>query len=207
MLVYALVTGSEVYDYQDTVDGVHLPDVDAIVVLAGGRGRIAVAGDLWYRYRELAKLTPVAGAPASSPPKSPVLYISGMGRQSNWSSLDRQIRRGVLQVMAPSDVILERESSNTEENARFLEVNVRDRGWKKVLLVTSSYHMKRALMIFDQVFLALGTPIQIETLSVYQDPYEPDEWRTQLQGLRVTLVEYFKLIFYRNFWRPEPHRI
>ena len=45
-LLLASILAGEIYDYQDTVDGVHLPKVDAIVVLAGGKGRISAAGDL-----------------------------------------------------------------------------------------------------------------------------------------------------------------
>ena len=36
LLVLPLLLAGEIYDYQDTVDGVRLPSVDAIVVLAGG---------------------------------------------------------------------------------------------------------------------------------------------------------------------------
>src|SRR5690348_11457137 len=51
----AYYSAGEIYEYQDTVDGAHLPNIDAIVCLAGGRGRIAAAGDLWYRYWERAR--------------------------------------------------------------------------------------------------------------------------------------------------------
>ena len=46
-LLLAYLSAGEIYEYQDSVDGVHLPPVDAIVCLAGGRGRIAAAGDIW----------------------------------------------------------------------------------------------------------------------------------------------------------------
>ena len=42
-LALAYVMAGDIYEYQDTVDGVHLPEVDAIVCLAGGRGRAAEA--------------------------------------------------------------------------------------------------------------------------------------------------------------------
>jgi uncharacterized SAM-binding protein YcdF (DUF218 family) len=191
-LLLASVMAGEIYEYQDTVDGVHLPQVDAIVVLAGGRGRISTAGDLWNRYREQFPKDQV-----------PVLYVSGMGHQSSWSSFARQLRRGVLEVIRPENVVLETESMNTEENARWLVRTVKQRGWKKILLTTSSYHMKRARMMLDETFHSLGTPVAIETSSIYQDPFEQAEWRSSFIGFRVTLIEYIKFIYYRHFWVPD----
>src|ERR1700756_931062 len=106
-LLLASILAGEIYDYQDTVDGVHLPKIDAIVVLAGGKGRISAAGDLWYRYWETAHRPPVPGV--VPPEKIPVLYVSGMGHQANWNVFARQMRRGVMEVIHPDDVILERE--------------------------------------------------------------------------------------------------
>jgi uncharacterized SAM-binding protein YcdF (DUF218 family) len=191
MLLFATVMANEIYEYQDTVDGVHLPQVDAIVVLAGGRGRITSAGDLWYHYH------------TSDFKPGPVLYVSGMGHQSNWSSFAKQVRSGVVGVMHPEDVVLETESSNTEENAQWLVKTVRQRGWSKILLTTSSYHMKRARMMLEKTFRAEKIPITIDTLSIYQDPFEQSEWRSSFLGVRVTLTEYLKLIFYKYFWTPD----
>jgi uncharacterized SAM-binding protein YcdF (DUF218 family) len=197
ILLFATVMANEIYEYQDTVDGVHLPQVDAIVVLAGGRGRITSAGDLWYHYHT-AYQTGQTGIKAG-----PVLYVSGMGHQSNWISFAKQVRRGVVEIMRPEDVVLETESSNTEENAQWLVKTVRLRGWSKILLTTSSYHMKRARMMLEKTFRAEKIPITIDTLSIYQDPFEPSEWRSSLLGVRVTLTEYMKLIFYKYFWTPD----
>jgi uncharacterized SAM-binding protein YcdF (DUF218 family) len=201
-LTYAYLSAGEIYEYQDTVDGVHLPQIDAIVCLAGGRGRIAAAADLWYRYWEISQ-APVPGAGRSPvPAKPPILYLSGMGPQSNWNSLKRQVRRGVLSALKTENVVLETESSNTEENAKWLVRYARERGWERVLLMTSPYHMKRARMIFERVLEAQERPLLVETLSVYQEPFEQDEWRSGFHGIRVTLIEYFKLLWYRSFWEP-----
>ncbi len=199
-LALAVVTAGDIYDYMDTVDGVHLPAVDAVVVLAGGRGRIAAAGDVWYRYWELAHVPlKQIGSPARKPP---TFYVSGVGRQSNWGTLTRQVRRGVLDVMRPEDVLLENESTNTEENARLLAKYAKERKWDRILLMTSRYHMKRAKFIFEGLFWSLEHPIHIETLSVYQEPFEPGEWRYSPHGIEVTLTEYVKWISYKTFWNP-----
>ncbi len=202
VVLWTLVNAGEIYEYQDTVDGVHLPQVDAIVVLSGGRGRIAFAGDIWYRYWELAN-QPVRGAGnAPLPGDPPLLLISGMGPQSNWTVVTRAVRRGVTDVLRPEHVILERESANTAENAQWAVRYARERGWSRILLITSRYHMLRSRYVFARVFLSAGVPTQVETLSVYQEPFEPGEWRSSTHGIRVTVWEYLKWLFYSYLWRP-----
>ncbi len=213
-LSVAYVLSGEIYDYQDTVqntvqgiaqgltekryqplaDGASLPAVDAIVCLAGGRGRIAAAGDVWYRYWRLAHEN------SAQVPRIPVLYFSGMGRQATWPLLSKQLRRGVMQVIRPEEVIIENESSNTDTNAQWLARYARERSWRKILLLTSSYHMKRAHYIFDRVLKFQENSVEVETLSVYQEPFASGEWRLDLNGVRVTLLEYLKWIYYRSIW-------
>lgn len=202
-LVLPLFLAGDIYDYQDTLDGFHLPPIDVIVCLAGGRGRIVASGDLWYRYWEQKK--------------APKLYISGMGHQSNWQAFQKQLRTGVREVITQEDVILETESSNTENNARWFGKYLVKEKWKRILLVTSPYHMKRASYIFSQILsqpeiiskVAEGenydpknTGVRIETLSIFQEPFEPSEWRMNFNGIRVTIIEYIKWIYYRRLWSP-----
>jgi uncharacterized SAM-binding protein YcdF (DUF218 family) len=189
LMILPFILAGELYEYQDTVDGVHLPPVDAIVCLAGGRGRIAAAGDLWYRYWERSHSDP------------PILYISGMGPQSTWPVLLRQLRAGVRQVIQSEDVILETESQNTESNAQLLAKFVQLKGWTRILLVTSPYHMRRATFIFDRTLKSLGLKVEIQTLSAFQEPFEAGEWRSNIHGIHVTLIEYIKWVYYRYFWK------
>ena len=205
----AYLLAGEIYDYQDSVDGVHLPQVDAVVCLAGGRGRIGAAGDLWYRYWELSRTPLKEAGPVPVPGTPPVFYISGMGPQSNYGVFARQLRRGVKEVIHPEQVVLETESTNTESNARWLARYAYAHRWERVLLITSSYHMKRARYLFERVLKEMAPSpdrvVAVETFSVYQDPFDPEEWREGLHGTRVTLTEYFKWIYYRYGWGlPKP---
>lgn len=191
-LLLLLVAG-EIYDYQDTFDGVRLPDVDVVVCLAGGRGRIAASGDLWLRYWERSQDKDLP----RSARKLPTLFISGVASQTDWGIFSKLLRRGVREVISPNDVVLERESSNTLENAQFFARVAKERGWRRVLLVTSPYHMRRAQLLFQNVGVAQGLELTVDTASVFQEPFEPGEWRGSLQGVRVTLEEYLKWVFVR----------
>lgn len=204
----------QIYRYQDTVDGVHLPQVDAIICLAGGRGRIAAAGDLWFRYWQMREKEVQTGKGEFVPP--PVLFFSGLGSRSTWNTVRRQLRSGVMDVIDPKQVILETQSTSTEENAQWLLQYARERQWKSVLLVTSRYHMRRARWIVerleerDRELRRMLRPsgalapakLRIETLSVYQEPFEPGEWSTDVQGIQVTMTEYLKWLYFAHFWRP-----
>lgn len=193
--ILTFLMAGEIYNYKDTVSLERLPQVDAIVCLGGGRGRIAAAAELWNHYFE-------ASAQANPPSvRLPVLYFAGMGHQASWGVLAKQMRKGITQKMRPEEVIIEKESSNTDSNARWLVRFAQEYHWKKILLITSSYHMKRARFIFEELFKVSKEPIHIETISVYQEPYVANEWRYGPTGVRVTVLEYLKWVYYRAFWR------
>ncbi len=194
-ILLAYLLAGDIYDYQDSANRELLPEVDAIVCLGGGRGRISAAGDLWRRYWEQSH--PLQDGQSV---KVPVLYFSGMGPQANWNLLAKQIRREISQKIRVEDVVIEKESSNTDTNARWLVRYAREHHWKKILLMTSSYHMKRARFIFDHVLNTQKSDLQIETISVYQDPFAAKEWRNDPNGVRVTLIEYLKWVYYRTVW-------
>lgn len=202
VLALAYVLAGELYEYQDTVDGAKLPPADAIVVLAGGRGRIATAGDLWYRYWEQSH-RPQANKTivVDSASNLPTLYLSGMGQKFHWQTLERHVRPGVYKVLSPQNVVIETESFNTETNALWLSRYAQQHGWRRIIVMTSSYHMKRARMVFERALGQSSPPIAVETLSIYQEPFEPGDWRGSLNGIYVTLVEYLKLLFYRYHWK------
>jgi uncharacterized SAM-binding protein YcdF (DUF218 family) len=194
-LMLAFLLAGDIYDYKDTAQRDSLPQVDAIVCLAGGRGRILAAGELWYQY-----LDRVLEASAETESSIPILYFSGLGHQATWSLLTRQLSRRVLQVVQPEDVIIENESANTDENAKWLLKIAQERNWKRIVLLTSSYHMKRANYIFARVLKAGGLSVQIDTLSVTQEPFSSKQWRSGFWGIRVTLLEYLKWIYYKSVW-------
>lgn len=192
--LFTFIKAGVLYEYEDTLDGAYLPAADSIVVLAGGRGRIAAAGDFWFRYYEREEL----GGPITAP----MLYISGMGPNSNWTTFEKSIRPGVIKAMKPSNVVLETESRNTEENALWVVKNARLRGWKRIVLMTSPYHMRRSKFIFSKVLAQTELKLEVDTLTIDQETFSSEEWRGSLNGIRVTMLEYLKWLYYTSFWAP-----
>jgi uncharacterized SAM-binding protein YcdF (DUF218 family) len=77
-------------------------------------------------------------------------------------------------------------AANTREEAQALLELVTSRGWRRVLVVTSNYHTRRARYIFRKVF-----PAQVVVLivSVRDTDYDPDTWWESRQGRRLFLRE------------------
>jgi uncharacterized SAM-binding protein YcdF (DUF218 family) len=199
VLLFTFFKAGTIYEYTDTLDGAFLPPSDAIVVLAGGRGRIAAAGDFWFRYFEREETGSIEAAP--------FLYISGMGPNSNWNTFAHSVRPGVLKAMKPSNVVLETESRNTEENALWVVKNARLRGWKRIVLMTSPYHMRRSRFILAKVLEQADLKLDVDALTIYQETFSAEEWRDSILGIRVTMFEYLKWLYYTTFWQPDPGNV
>ncbi|MBP5285629.1 MAG: YdcF family protein [Kiritimatiellae bacterium] len=118
------------------------PDADAIVVLGGGMGchtngcpyadMAAPADRVWHAVR----LYRVG--------KAPLVVCSGFSDE--WSTKPLLEDFGV----PDSAMIFETASRNTEENARFVNAMLREKGVSKILLVTSAWHMRRSVLMFEK---------------------------------------------------------
>lgn len=120
------------------VDG--LPQADAIVVLGGGMGsptpltcypELNSGADRgWHAARCFR-----AG-------KAPVVIFSGVGE-------DVGMKRFLTDLGVPAtNIVLESESKNTYENSRFVVQKLRALRARKIILVTSAWHMRRAVLNF-----------------------------------------------------------
>jgi uncharacterized SAM-binding protein YcdF (DUF218 family) len=64
------------------------------------------------------------------------------------------------QGVADDRIVVENQSRNTFENALYTGRIMRERGWRRVLVVTDAFHMPRALFIFRRLGLdAIGAPV------------------------------------------------
>ncbi|MBK8907942.1 MAG: YdcF family protein [Rhodospirillales bacterium] len=69
---------------------------------------------------------------------------------------DLALGRGV----AATAIVIEDRSRNTFENAVYTGRIMRDRGWRRLMIVTDAFHMRRALYVFRRLGLAVeGAPV------------------------------------------------
>ncbi len=136
---------------------------DGIVVLTGGAGRLKEA------FRLL-----LSGA-------APGLLISGVAPGTGLAELARRAR--IPEARLAGRVALGRSAATTDGNAREAAAWARAHGMGRLILVTSFYHMPRALVDFR---CALGA-VRLEPVSV-PPPGPPPAWPRGLW--RVVVGEY-----------------
>jgi uncharacterized SAM-binding protein YcdF (DUF218 family) len=91
-----------------------------------------------------------------------------------------------LGVPASAIVPVTHRATNTREEAIADAQAIAAHGWKKVLLVTSNYHTRRANYIFERA-LPAGTELRV--ISAPDSEYDPSTWWHTRNGLKRFLYE------------------
>ena len=78
-------------------------------------------------------------------------------------------------------------AANTKEEAEALRQLILQQGWKRILLVTSSYHTRRARYICARTFPA-GTVLRV--ISAPDSEYDPNHWWETRRGLVIFSHEF-----------------
>lgn len=147
---------------------------DAIVVLAGGRGRVEEGVKL---YRQ---------------GKGGLLFLIGV---------DPLVKKGELfQGEGAEDVFLEKASRNTLENAIFARDLLTRHKVNSITLITSRYHMKRATLIFRN---ALAKDVAIYPHPVDSRNLKEDWW-IHGGSFKLLFSEFYKYCMFRFFFLLAP---
>jgi uncharacterized SAM-binding protein YcdF (DUF218 family) len=143
---------------------------DGIVVLTGGSSRVSDAMELLadgYGKR---------------------LLISGVHPTSPASDISRSVTDN--QLLMNCCVDLDRSAVNTRSNAAETRRWARERGFKSLIVVTSNYHMPRAI-----VELTHAMPdVTLIPFAVVGDKWRDEPWWTSGATMRLLLSEYVKYV-------------
>jgi uncharacterized SAM-binding protein YcdF (DUF218 family) len=149
-------------------------NTDAIVVLAGGRGRIEEGIRL---YREQ---------------KAHWLFLIGVDPSVQKGDL----LKGGRGEMDGEGVILEKVSRNTLENAFYARDLIIKKNVHSIRLITSRYHMKRAALIFRNLL-----PKDVD---IYPHPVDSrnlkEKWWNDGGSFRLLSTEFYKYCLFRFFF-------
>ena len=167
---------------------------DCIVVFAGGVGESGQAGQ---GFEERVKY-------------AVDLYKNGYAKNLVFSSGYMYIYKEPLMMKAlavslgvpENAIILENESKSTYENVKFTLGLLNKYNYKKILLVSSPYHMRRSALVFNKISRGLViryTPI-INSL-FYAKEFKDAQGRKYLKRAKLSQIhaiihEYFSLIYY-----------
>jgi len=143
---------------------------DGIVVLTGGSSRVSDAMELLaagYGQR---------------------LLISGVHPTSTVSDISRTLPENQSYMRCCVD--LDRYAVSTRGNAAETRRWAHERGFKSLIVVTSNYHMPRALVEFSHAM----PEIALIPFAVVGDKWREEPWWTSSSTLRLLLSEYVKYV-------------
>ncbi|MGO9640480.1 MAG: YdcF family protein [Candidatus Acidiferrales bacterium] len=89
-------------------------------------------------------------------------------------------------VPAAAIVRFPNHAANTREEAEALRTLVAERGWRRILVVTSNYHTRRSRFIFNHV---MPSDITVRIASARDLDYDPASWWHHRQSLKLFLHE------------------
>jgi uncharacterized SAM-binding protein YcdF (DUF218 family) len=89
-------------------------------------------------------------------------------------------------VPASSIVLFPHRAASTREECSALSAYFASRGWKRILIVTSNYHTRRADYICSRLMPA-GTELHVIPADDYE--YNPDNWWDSRQGTKIFFHE------------------
>jgi len=116
---------------------------DAIVVFAGGVGESGKAGGGYQERVKQAVDLYQQGLAAR------VIFSSGYSFAFRETEVMREL--AIAHGVPDSAILLEKEASSTYENVWFVNRLLAREGWRRILLVSSPYHMRRALLTWRKV--------------------------------------------------------
>ena len=92
-------------------------------------------------------------------------------------------------------ILLEERAANTRQNVEFTNRMLAEHGWRRVLLVSSPYHMRRATLTWRRA----APEVTVIAVPVPQSQFYAHETGASLEQIRGILFEYAALIGY--WWR------
>jgi uncharacterized SAM-binding protein YcdF (DUF218 family) len=118
---------------------------------------------------------------------APIVVASGRYLRQNVSVADL-IEHDLesFGVPAKSIVKLPHRADNTREEAVEAEKLIRARGWKRIIVVTSNYHTRRARFIFERV-LPAGVTLRVS--AARDSEFDPTRWWETRQGRKLFMTE------------------
>lgn len=170
-----------------------LPHADAIVVLAGSSA-----------YVERTHLT----AELFKERRAPLVVLTNDNEQGGWSEASQRnpffVERAIDELVGAgvpraAIEVIPTPVTSTYEEARVLREYAVTHNLRALLVVTSSYHSRRALWTMRRVFQ--GSEIELGLEPAYPNaPASPALWWLSTRGWKSVAGEYVKLVYYRTYY-------
>ncbi len=160
---------------------------DAIIVLAGGTGESGKAGGGYQeRVKQAADLYHAGQA-------SHMIFASGYTFVFQEAEMMKDL--AVSCGIPASSILLEVQGINTRQSLERVEHMVRQQGWHSILLVSSPYHMRRAILVWQK----LAPDVAVFPSPVPHSQFYIHERAANFEQIYGILHEYAGLFYY--WWR------
>jgi len=160
---------------------------DAVIVFAGGVGESGRAGGGYQERVKQAVELHRAGLAET------ILFSSGFVFAFREAEVMRDL--AIANGVDRSAIVLETRAANTYQNVTFTRDIARAHGWRHVLLVSSPYHMRRALLTWRKAAPDIAvTPAPVPESQFYQHGS-----RANIDQVRGIAQEYAAIAAY--WWR------
>ena len=143
---------------------------------------------------------------------APVVVASGRMLRANVSVADL-IGHDLESFGIPASAVVRfsQRASNTKQEAEALSGLIARSGWKRILIVTSNYHARRAEFIFDRV---LPPGLSLRVSAARDSEFNPSDWWETRTSQKLFLDELLGYAAARwelrgqagRRWRPHPAR-
>lgn len=138
--------------------------------------------------------------------RAPVIILTNDNVHGHWAVA--QQRNPLLVELAAEELqrkgvpaekieVISETASNTHEEALRLREYAINHDLRSILIVTSSYHSRRALWTLRRVFKGSGIEIGLDTPGTGVQTPVPAAWWWHSSGWKIVPGEYMKIIYYR----------
>jgi len=176
-----------------------LPPPEGIIVLGGAIDDLASAARGQTVFDEGGERLTEAVILARRYPQARIAYTGGSASLTGGTSTEALQARNFMVAMgvAPERVTIEDKSRNTDENARFTAAIVHPQPSQRRLIVTSAFHMPRAMGVFEKAgFHPIAYPVAFRTLGGEGDPRVILDPAKNLSIFQLALHEWIGLAAY-----------
>ena len=136
------------------------------------------------------------------------IILTNDGLQSGWSQTEQKnpyfvelARQELITQGVPAENIEELSPivSGTKDEALLVGAEAQKRGWRRVLIVTSGYHSRRSLWLFNLYSKNSNVEFGIASPPTGQQTPNPLYWWLSPKGWNMVAGEYMKSAYYTIF--------
>jgi uncharacterized SAM-binding protein YcdF (DUF218 family) len=111
-----------------------------------------------------------------------------------------QLKAMMIELGVPAEALIipSRGHDNTADEARTMREIAQAHGWRRIIVVSSKYHLRRVSMAFGRTFR--GSDVQILVHGSRYDPSTPDRWWHRRGDVRWLVSELPKVVAYAAGW-------